>query len=237
MDTFVRPDHWFLARDYSETDCIEGMRHETVSAPDSCENGKGVWVLLEYVSCGDYDRNGSVGRSNVRVFEDEHAALFTSEPPDAVIVRGGHGYRAVAVRWEAYDHRSRNSARIESDESSMTPEESARLERWDELADTLAGLADYPLLSEDDHSLLEIEEETEAWESYGRSDFRRELTKAHPEAEEAIDAATDAQLDALWHRACDESNTYPEHTSEGVYYDFDRVVRSVEAVDLAALAA
>jgi hypothetical protein len=44
-----------------------------------------------------------------------------------------------------------------------------------ELVSVLQGLDDYPLISEDDHSALEMDDEIEGWNNYGASDFRRAI--------------------------------------------------------------
>jgi hypothetical protein len=99
-----------------------------------------------------------------------------------------------------------------------------------EVRETLDDLADYPLLDESDHSELEMEDEQEGWESWGRSDFRRELVRvveAHLsnrelthdangfDADEIIDRISDEQVDALFYELCRQEETYTEHSSEG----------------------
>ena len=63
-------------------------------------------------------------------------------------VYGGHGTFAVAVRVDAID---------------------------DAMAEVFQGLEDYPLISDEAHSELELEAQEEAWESWTESDFVREL--------------------------------------------------------------
>ena len=69
-------------------------------------------------------------------------------------VYGGHGTYAVAVRIDAID---------------------------DEMAALFDGLEDYPLVSEETHSELELEAQQEAWESWAESDFSRAVETAFGE--------------------------------------------------------
>ncbi len=232
MLSYVRPSAYSL-RHESAVYCISHLRYDVVKAPTSSEEGWDVWVMLDCLAAGDYIGAGTIGRSNVRVFEEEFSALFEAET--AVIVRGDHGYRAIAIRWEAYDHHARSSDCIASDEEVLSAEECTRLELWDALARTLAGLADYPIMSEDDHSMLECEEEQEAWTSYGRRDFQRALQKAFPDLSDALDEASNDALDSLWTEGTEAAGWYTEHTSEGPYFPIDRVVsRGIDETMVAA---
>lgn len=79
-------------------------------------------------------------------------------------------------------------------------------------------LADYPVLDDSLHSELECEAQSEAWESWGRSEFKRELEKAlkqyAPEeaspywASEAIDAVPESELDDYFSEVqwCEDSS-------------------------------
>ncbi len=70
-------------------------------------------------------------------------------------VFGGYGTFAIAVRIDAID---------------------------DEMAAVFDALEDYPLISEETHSELELEAEGEAWESWAESDFVRELESRFSES-------------------------------------------------------
>ncbi len=229
MSTFIRADRFWTTRGDTVLETLGRGKYDVVREPTDSEEGKGVWVLIDGLSSGDYDNMGSVGRSNMRVFENEHAGLFDGDDDtaDAVIVHSAFSHRAVAVRWEAYDHRSGSGDREE-----LSEEEEERLERWDALADVVSALADYIVLDESDLSELECEEESEQWHDYAREDFRRELIKAHPEKEDAIDAASNETLGRLWYDACSESGYYPEHAGDEIHWHFDRVVPKVDVSSL-----
>lgn len=102
----------------------------------------------------------------------------------------------------------------------------------EELCEILENLEDYPLIDEDDHSALEMELETAAWEEDGRDDFRKALTSLlddiDPEHEHEIPdddqpitaallgtlsttivepgATVGDYLTRLWNQGCDELN-------------------------------
>jgi len=105
--------------------------------------------------------------------------------------------------------------------------------RSDELAETLAGLEDYPLIDEDDHSELEIEEQGEAWESYVRQDFRSELEAALPGID--LGAVPGETLWAYFRILSERSNTYWEHSCEGASIDLEQVTESALPAEVAAL--
>lgn len=79
-------------------------------------------------------------------------------------------------------------------------------------------LSDYPVADEFDLSELESEDETESWDSWGRSDFRRALERRWMDAD--FSEVTDEDLDALWHDADGEC----EHGGDGPHFMFDRAV-------------
>lgn len=68
----------------------------------------------------------------------------------------------------------------------------------EELRERLDGLADYPLLDEQDESEMEMEMESEAWDDYGRDDFARALipllAELDPGHEHDLDLSTDIGL-------------------------------------------
>jgi hypothetical protein len=104
-------------------------------------------AIIRATEHGDYS-GGSVEASNYR-------AMLANEDmkPNLVEIYGSHGYQALA-----YD-------------ATLGPVPDS----W-EIANALDGFENhYPLFDEDDHSELECELETEAWDDHGRSDFRRKL--------------------------------------------------------------
>lgn len=92
----------------------------------------------------------------------------------------------------------------------------------------LDALADYPLLDDSDHSDLEHEDEQENWESWARSDFRRELVRVlaselsargvEGDASDLIEAVSDVQVDALFWSLCQQEESHPEHSGGEVNF-------------------
>ena len=105
----------------------------------------------------------------------------------------------------------------------------------DDMLEDFRALADYPLLDEDDHSEVEREAEDEAWKSWARHDFIRELEKTFPDLEEIIDQMPEDKLDALFYELMERANEYWIHESgNSAYIHLDRVVAKCTADDLAA---
>ena len=82
-------------------------------------------------------------------------------------------------------------------------------------ADILAALADYPLLDDDHHSQVEMEEEDEAWESWVRADLESLLDDEHEYTEE--------QMLTAYRAAMEETNTYPVHETGGCWVDVSAI--------------
>lgn len=82
-------------------------------------------------------------------------------------------------------------------------------------------IADYPMLDEEDVSRRECEAESEAWGNWGASDFRRILVKLAPHHDSLFDHVSDDHLYTIWSQ-CAHGGYTCEHTSEGVYFPFDR---------------
>jgi len=110
----------------------------------------------------------------------------------------------------------------------------------DGMIETLQALENYPLISEDDHSELELELQDEAWDSWAASDWRRAVEKAIdavlPEdatldGDEILDGIEniDQKLLELFHSCCEWTNTYWFEDGTDQWIDLDRVA---EALDL-----
>lgn len=106
-------------------------------------------------------------------------------------VYGGLGTYAVAVRLNA-----------------ITPE----------MLEVFNGLQDYPLISEEDHSEVEMEAQEEAWGSWVKHDFTRELTSKFPEFEEAIENMEEDNLSRLFYSLADRANEYWENQTGNSAY-------------------
>lgn len=114
-----------------------------------------LFVLIEYASGSDYSE-GLVEVSNYNVMletiaaQEQHHGVAMERGKDYLEYSGGHGTFALAVRVDA-----------------IGPD----------LLEQITSLSDYPLLDESDHSQREIDAQGESWDSWGRSDFKRELEK------------------------------------------------------------
>jgi hypothetical protein len=175
------------------------------------------FYMLPYASFGDYDNSCAVERANAREFKEQ----FDFVSSHAV----GYG-ELVGID--------------ETDIDAIT------WEQLEALQEVCNALADYPAINDATVSEVEMELQNEAWNSWARSDFKRELHKRldsigelasdsadENEVENLIDNIGDAAIDSVFYAACEKSNTYWQIESGGnAYIDLDRVAKSVELADL-----
>jgi len=197
----------------------ETMTGDTIHASEldyrQCRWAGRPLALIKCTEFSDYS-GGSVQRSNYRVIlgDIEHRR------PGIEQIFGSHGYQALA-----YD-------------ATLGP-----IPADDELCEMLDGVNDYALIDDDDHSELESELEAEAWDDYGREDFKREvlgvlaLHDPDQEQEAPDDDAMCTVADCidsvaatwgefwwdLWRHGCDEFNVnggtgYQVETGGGVHF-------------------
>ena len=118
----------------------------------------------------------------------------------------------------------------------------------EDLLENLQSLEDYPVLSEDDCSALEIELQNEAWESWARSDFSRKLESLLSEilsaadwenaedwAGQSIESLSEDQLWSLFSNAAESANLYWETEHNDVWIDVERVAESLSEDQLLSL--
>ena len=145
-------------------------------------------------------------------------------------VYGGYGTFAIAVRVDAID---------------------------DAMAEVFQGLEDYPLISEEAHSELELEAQEEAWESWAESDFVRALESrfgeyfaelvyvpcTEPAGQERLfetgerpkPASLEEAVRALFETARETANEYwIDETGGSAWIAIDRVCDAIDADMLAA---
>jgi len=146
----------------------------------------------------------SVTVSNHRVFLDEFKALNQTGIWD---VYGGHGTYAVAIRVSAIT---------------------------ESMLEVFEQLENYPLISEEDHSEVEMEAEQEAWDSWTRHDFKRLLIEKFPHLEEKIDAMPDDG--GLWRvlaEGMERANEYWIHeTGNNAFVRLERVIEHITEQDI-----
>lgn len=99
------------------------------------------------------------------------------------------------------------------------------------LFDAVVGLGDYPLYSEEHHSLLEVDLEADDWALYGRDELRDQIVKRVAEGydgdadiEDHVEAHfTDEVLNSAYWDACSKGNPIWESESAtgGYFRDLD----------------
>jgi hypothetical protein len=109
----------------------------------------------------------------------------------------------------------------------------------DDMLETLQALEGYPLISDDDHSELELELQDEAWDNWVASDWRRAVENAIdavlPEGatldgDEILDGIEniDQKLLELFHSCCEWTNTYWFEDGTDQWIDLDRVAGALD---------
>ncbi len=162
------------------------------------------WYQVDYATGSDYS-GGSVHESNYRVLKEE---LEREHPGDSQPVvwadaYGGHGTYGIVVVWSKLS---------------------------EEIQEILSGLEDYPLISEDDHSQLEMEQQGDAWESWGRDDFLRHLVKClnrdlHFDDDKEIEELelTDGEAYEIFNLAIQVANlNWEDQQGSGQYIDMEK---------------
>lgn len=117
----------------------------------------------------------------------------------------------------------------------------------EEMLESLESLEGYPLLSEDDHSELEMEDQQEAWESWAGSDWRRlvcaQIDGYLPEdcpfdGDDLLSrlACEDDKLRELFEQCRDSANEYWQEESDGgQWIHLHRVAQHLTLEDLREL--
>ena len=82
-------------------------------------------------------------------------------------------------------------------------------------ADIEAGLEDYPVIDDEDHSRREWEEYLESWSNYGCRDFCKAVLGRHSLCEQAEDAFRDLDSDVLRKLHEDNADSLYEFDSDG----------------------
>ncbi len=109
----------------------------------------------------------------------------------------------------------------------------------------IESLESYPLLSEDDHSSLEMNDQAEAWESWAQRDFSRALEKRlalilddDDKAEETIESLSPQPLFSLFYVLSDKAGEYwQEEQCSGWWIDCEKVAEELSEEELSSLAA
>lgn len=112
----------------------------------------------------------------------------------------------------------------------------------DDMLEALQSLESYPLLSEDDHSELELELQNEAWDDWAARDWAEAVSKALQQyapadadpywAEERLEDVSADKLRELFYACADSSNTYWQEEQGDQWIDLDRVAAAIDIDDL-----
>lgn len=161
------------------------------------------WYQVEYATGSNYS-GGSLTESNYRVLCDmlDETHPEDSEPVVWARTSGGHGTYGVVVRYGDLD---------------------------EEIQDTLNALEDHPLISDDDHSELEMEQQDEAWERDGANDLSRELAKiTDVDRDDLKNGLTDEEWYSVFSLASDSGGIYWEdQEGAGPYVDMRKIAKQV----------
>lgn len=114
----------------------------------------------------------------------------------------------------------------------------------DDMIETVKSLEDYPILDESDCSDVELSDQSQVWDSWASSDWRKaiesKLDELLPEdtdtdAGETLDSVEnlDSKLLELFYACMEQSNTYwIEEYQSGWYVDIDRIASVVDVADI-----
>ena len=221
-DLYGCEGHWLLIREGEPERDWGGDWHQSPWRHlETCLEDRWRSYSLGFVPtyCGfsDYSRTGLVGKANYNVFTDPSS---TPDPFDAVL-KVGYGWNGQGV---CLDVRFATDEQIE----------------------TIRALESYPLISDDEHSQLEMEAWEEAWRDTYASEWRDGIAKlldayAPAEAdafwgEETLDALpdADAKLERLFLACQEQVQEWPivEDLSCGAYVDLQRILEEVDVSDL-----
>ena len=229
--------HWLLIRDGEpERDCSHQWHQSPTDHLQTCLAERWRNVSLGFVPsyCGwsDYSNTGLVGKANFNVLTDP----ASTPDPHGGILTVGYGWNGEGVVLDLLT--------VPAD-----------------VLEAVESLEDYPLLSEEEHSSLEIEAQGEAWESWAASDWRDlvrdQLAQYCPAAivdanqygpstakywaDDQLDAIPDDQLEQQLRElfsVCLEwsgEGWSVEDLGSGAYLKIDKVARGIDRSDLVHL--
>lgn len=146
------------------------------------------WLMVPHT--GDGYGADTVCRSNMRAFQSEHSDAIDCNACGVVEARG-----SIYIRLGSFCEEHRQS-----------------------LADTLAGLENYPLIDDEDHSKLEMEEQEESWDSYARRDIQTNIAGYCGLDSRALDDLPHGAFDGWYYEWCSDVSRYPEGSDDNVTF-------------------
>lgn len=185
-----------LANNHTKMECFAWFRESELD--DSANWG------IYYLEHRDSD---VLTRANAQVIQEALDPFAEGEDPD--IVFESHSHFLVG-------HIDGFSIRVYDSEDNIT-------EACKVLHGLLLQLEDYPILDEDRFSAMEYEEACESWESYGRSDYRRDLVKDLENPDDDID------LDEQYHTSdfCPHSGIHKTVCNCGCSFTWEDAIQEV----------
>jgi hypothetical protein len=180
------------------------------------------WISCDVFVVGDYGGAGSVGAANIKTLISDNEKT----------------YEQISMSdWERGDELTRDSVSGHSVWTPVCPDDSTTLvitygnyssqQAW--LLDTphnreiINSLSDYPVIDDEEIGFVEMEWETEAWESWVRSDLIRAVGKVDSDLQDIACDMEDSDLFEAYRAAMEETNTYPTAEYNGVHIDVDRI--------------
>lgn len=175
---------------------------------DNWENELHVhYFFSPYLSFGDYDNSCAVERSNVRVFEQQFADCKNT---DWVKITGGYGWECIAIRLSSTN---------------------------EEIIETLQRLENYPAISDEDVSLMELEMEDEHWHLVYKDAFIKGLKTLADNSDDIYneEVLNEDDLRQYYETLKERSNTYFQVEAGGNgYIDIDRLIESADIKEVAS---
>ena len=181
---------------------------------------KRLWQSMSLLFVPDYCQSGDYGGA-VHYLSNARELLRAFSGPECRELIGSYGSHGIAI-----------------DCRYLSPD----------LLESLESLESYPVLCEESLGELELELQSEAWESYLASDFRRELERllcdvlsAHYEdgdderAEKSVESLSEDQLWSLLSNAAEEANIYWEHEYNAMWISCREVAESLSEDQLLSL--
>lgn len=212
--------HWLLIRDGEpERDCSHQWHQSPETHLHTCltERWRGVSLGFCPAYCGysDYSPNGLVGKANFNVLSDP----ASTPDPLGGILEVGYGWNGAGIVLDI-------------------------LRAPADVFESIQALENYPLISEDEHSMLELEAQAEAWPEV-EHDFIRALARTladhAPEDETPGYWATDmlevfpkdGAIAELFQAVADRAGIYWEADEYcGQWIDADKVAEAVTLAEL-----
>jgi len=174
-----------------------------------------VWITDSVLVAGDYCGTNSVGEANLRdilqIAEDEELEVLSLSY--STFHRMERGYS-----WE--DDPSLEGVNLLELYGAYGSRSVYVRKSCEALREVVDALEDYPLISDETHSEVEMEWEDEAWESWLRSDL---IATLDDDTQDKIDKVEDSALFQAYRDAMEDCNEYPVAEGSGVYVAVDRI--------------